>query len=374
MKSNIRTGSIVTLIVTILPVLLALMAYAIHVAYVESVQTRVQTVVDCAVRSAGQAYAETGSRSKALAAAQEAAQRNPVAGVVIPLQMSDLEFGVSDRADSNSRYTFEALSVSDSRNPGNSVRLSTKTLNTANPAVLQPVFPTFGVNAPIRPLKVAANTQGALDIALVLDRSGSMRWASHETSGTGVPPAAQPAGWRSGDPIFAPSRWVDTLNAVDAFVDYLDQTSRREHISVSTYASSASTELQLTDKLSKVAPALDKTSNKFRGGATAIGRGIEEGIKTLTDSSRSRSWAARVMVVMTDGIHNTGVAPENMIGPLQANGITLFTVTFGDEADSARMQALAEACGGTNFNATNAAELTAAFESIGKKLPTLLTQ
>jgi Ca-activated chloride channel homolog len=374
MKNKYRTGSIVTLIVTILPVLLTLMAYAIHVAYVESVQSRVQTVVDCAARSAGKAYAETGSSARALSAARQAAQRNPVAGVIIPIEMGDLEFGVSQRESAGSRYTFQSLPPTNLTARGNSVRLTTNTLSNANPPLLQPIFPTFGINAPIRPLKVATNTQGTLDVALVLDRSGSMLYASTEPSESGSPPVAMPTGWTRGDPAFRPSRWTDTCDAVEIFVDYLESSSQREKVSLSTYSSNTSTELQLTHNLNSVASSLDVTSDSFQGGSTAIGLGLQEGMAALTDPARSRSWAVRVMILMTDGIHNTGIDPELIVDSLQENGITLFTVTFGDEADEARMQNLAEACGGLHFNAGNARELQQAFREIGKRLPSLLTQ
>jgi Ca-activated chloride channel homolog len=372
MKNNHRTGSIVTLVVVILPVLLTLMAYAIHVAYVESVQSRVQTVVDCAARSAGKAYAETGSSNRALIAARQAARRNPVAGVIIPIEMGDLEFGVSQRESAGSRYTFQK--PSNPRVRGNSVRVTTKSLSTANPSPLQPIFPTFGIEASIRPLKVATNTQGTLDVALVLDRSGSMLFASSEPSESGYLPEAMPTGWAKGDPAFRPSRWTDTCDAAEIFIDYFKTSTQREKVSLSTYSSDTSTELQLTHDFDKLATSLDVTSNSFQGGATAIGLGLKEGEAALTDPARSRLWAVRVMILMTDGIHNTGIDPELVLDSLKENGITLFTVTFGDEADEARMKNLAEACGGLHFNAVNARELQQAFREIGKRLPSLLTQ
>lgn len=183
-----------------------------------------------------------------------------------------------------------------------------------------------------------------------------------------------PFGWAPGDPIFLPSRWADTCDAVELFVDYLEASSQQEKLCLSTYSSNSSTELQLTYNLNEVTSALDVTSNSFQGGATAIGTGLQEGLAALTDPNHSRSWAVRVMILMTDGIHNTGVDPESVVDTLKDNGITLFTVTFGDEADEMRMQQLAEACGGKHFNAGTASELQNVFHEIGKSLPSLLTQ
>lgn len=374
MKSSNRTGAVLPLVVTLLPVLLLIMAYVIHIAHVETLHSRVQTVTDVAAKSAGRAYARTGDRLAALDAAREAASRNPVGDVVLPFELTDLEFGTSDRTSLNQGYTFSALPDGHQGNPGNAVRLTTHTLRNADPPLLRPIFPTFGIDAPIRPLKAAANTQGALDVVLVLDRSGSMRYAADEVADPYVLPAAEPPGWAVGDPIYSPSRWMDTVAAVDEFVEYLESTPQAEKIGLSTYSTNPSTELKLTFDTSKVAPAMATITNAFYGGGTAIGKGMSEGLASLSDPSVSRRWAVRVMVLMTDGEHNRDVDPEDLVRDLQDGGVTLFTVTFSDEADEGRMQALAEACGGENFSASNAKELRSAFTSISRRLPSLLTE
>ncbi|WP_037227139.1 Tad domain-containing protein, partial [Rhodopirellula baltica] len=99
-----RSGAVIVLLVIMLPVLLILAAYVINVAYVEAVTADSQVVTDAAVCAAGRVYIQTGDKNAALAAARDAAERNPVAGKVVPINMSDLEFGISLRESLDEGY------------------------------------------------------------------------------------------------------------------------------------------------------------------------------------------------------------------------------------------------------------------------------
>ncbi|MEM9826383.1 MAG: vWA domain-containing protein [Planctomycetota bacterium] len=373
LTGRIRRGAVLPMVAILLPVLLLVMAYVIHVAYVENIHCRVQLVTDLASRSAGRSYNRTGDQAAALAAAREAATRNPINGSVVPFEMTDLEFGISDRSAVGSEYSFSPLAADHVGEPGNAVRIRTGTLAASTTSPFQPLFPTFGISAPIRPLKTATNTQGALDIAVVLDRSGSMRYASNE-SASGSAPASQPLGWVPGDPVAPNSRWGDTVIAMNTFLDYLDTSPQREKISLSTFATDTQTDQRLSFDLAGVRNRLDDHSDEFYGGRTAIGDAMAEGLAALVDPGRSRRWAVRVMVVMTDGWHNEGSDPESRIVELQDENVTLFTVTFSDEADQNRMRTLAQDCGGDHFHAVNAVQLQDAFRNISRRLPSLLTQ
>lgn len=87
-----------------------------------------------------------------------------------------------------------------------------------------------------------------------------------------------------------------------------------------------------------------------------------------------RSGAAKVLIVMTDGKHNTGTDPIAAAKTAAAGGIMIFTVTFSDEADQIRMQQVASIGNGKHFHASTAAQLKTVFQKIAQALPTLLTQ
>lgn len=370
-QSNSRRGSVIALLAVLIPVLLVLASYAINVAYIEAVQADVQIVTDVAVQAAGRTYIRTDDRNAALLAAQDAASRNPVSGEIIPIALTDLEFGVSRRTSNESSYNFIPIGADQA---GNSVRLTTISLSDAGAPLLKPVFPTMGVNVEIRPRRTAISTQSTMDVALVIDRSGSMAYGADEVSSDpNILPAAAFPGWWYGDPVPANSRWLDLVASIQAFNQQLTDSPQREKVSLSTYAGESSTDQVLTYDYNAIMNRLNDISVQFDGGSTAIGRGLEEGLAALTDQSVNRPYAVRVMVLLTDGIHNTGGSPEAAANSLQNAGVTLFTITFSSEADQVRMRELANSCGGEHFHATDAAQLSNAFQEIAKRLPSLMT-
>ncbi|MEM6981239.1 MAG: pilus assembly protein TadG-related protein, partial [Planctomycetota bacterium] len=214
-----RRGGVLVLLAIMLPLLLLMSTYAINVAYVESVNTDVQIATDAAVQAAGRAYIETADENAALAAAQDAASRNPINGVTMPIVMRDLEFGISQRRNLSGRYNFTPVSGGAL---GNAVRMTTRSVNEAATPILKPIFPTMGTTLEIRPIRSAVSTQSTMDVALVIDRSGSMAYASDESSAGGMnPPRSAPPGWDFDQPVPPNARWLDMVVSVNEFAKYL---------------------------------------------------------------------------------------------------------------------------------------------------------
>lgn len=367
-RKRASRGATMILIVILLPALFALSALAINIAYMETVNTDIQVATDAAVRAAGRTYTVTGDQDAALAAAQEAAARNPIGSQVLPITAGDLDFGESDRPSAGSPYSFNATGS------GNAVRLTTRTLNSGAADPIDPVFPFFGSAFEIRPLREAISTQGVIDVALVVDRSGSMAYSSNEVAQYPPNPAAAPPGWDFGDPVPPNARWLDLIAAVQVFNTELTNSPQQELLSLSMYNHESATHHHLTSDYSQVISKLGEVSQEFTLGGTNIGRGIIEGLGAVTDNSYAREHASRVIVVMTDGVHNYGWHPVSAAGTAANAGVTLFTITFSDEADQSLMQQAAEKCGGENFHAVNATQLQEAFRDIARRLPTLLTK
>ncbi|TWU51899.1 vWA domain-containing protein [Rubripirellula reticaptiva] len=364
------TGATLILVVILLPALFALAALAINIAYIESSNTEVQIAVDAAARAAGRTYVLTGDQDLALAAAQEAASRNPVGNFVVPIAASDLEFGTSLRSDANSPYEF----TPSENGKGNSIRLTTNNLSSGGGTGIEPVFPFFGGAFTVRPLRTAVSTQGVIDIALVVDRSGSMAYGSAEIAQYPPAPASAPPDWDFGDPVPPNARWLDLIAAVQGFISELDDSAQEELLSLSIYNHNTNTPQLLTTDYNATIQHLAAISTNFEAGGTAIGRGIYQGMYAINESSTSRPYASKVMIVMTDGVQNWGGAPEYAARAAADAGITLFTITFSDEAEQIAMQNVADIGGGEHFHAETAAQLKLAFQKIARRLPTLLTQ
>lgn len=366
-RHSSRRAATMALVVVLLPVLFALSAFAINIAHIESVNTDVQIATDSAVRAASRAYAITGDPDEALAAARDAASRNPIGDFVLPITAADLDFGQSTRESADAKYQF---TPSES---GNAVRIVTRTL-ASSPSGIAPLFPFFGPGFTVRPERSSVSTQGTIDVALVVDRSGSMAYSADEIAQYPPAPAAAPSGWDFGAPVPPNARWLDLVAAVRTFGEELNASPQTELVALSTYNDLSETNQKLTDDYSLINAELLKISSQFDAGGTSIGLGMLEGLAAVTDESLGRSYASRVMVLMTDGVQNVGKTPDSVVWALAENGVTLFTVTFSDEADQATMKRVAEKTGGAHFHAVTAEQLSEAFRDIARHLPTLITE
>ncbi len=372
-KVGARRAAVVPMVAIMLPVLLVLASFVINLSYMELSRTELRIASDSATRAAGHKLALTGDQAVARQAAREAGNRNLVAGEPLLLDDKDFEFGVSVRLSEGDRYAFT---------PGgtaiNAVRLNARRTSDSASGAVEMVFPTFGAVDSFGPSQLAIASQVELDIALVLDRSGSMAYGDNEDSvaraTAGLGPAIAPPGWWFGDPAPPKSRWIGLANAVQVFLDILNKSPQDEHVSLVTYNSKAKTDQNLTTDYSLILKALDVYTKKMEAGATNIHSGIQKGLRSTLHPTYARKWAAKVLIVLTDGKHNTGKKPESAAAKAFKDGIVVYTITFSNDAEQKQMIRLSKKGGGKHFHAASQADLQRAFEDIASSLPTLLTQ
>ena len=167
------------------------------------------------------------------------------------------------------------------------------------------------------------------------------------------------------------SRWQALYNSVDAFLSALGQTSQDEQFSLASYSSAAQVDVKLTTHPPHIMNALSMLSP---GGATNIGGGIDQGITLLDDPKLHRLGAVKTMILMTDGLHNTGTDPIAAAQRAAQSGIVIYAITFSPAADQARMISVANITGGEHYHADTGVDLTAIFRSIALGTPVLMTQ
>lgn len=372
-NESARRGATLVAIVLTLPVLFILSAMAVNLAYIQVIRTKVQITTDASARAAGRIYSESGDKAAALAAARDISSLNPITSVnalktvVVSINAGDLEFGLSERKAENNAYQFKTAE------DGNSVRITTQSFSQGAGDALKPFFPMFGADFDIRPVCTATNTQTTLDVAIIVDRSGSMAFAANEASGAGTPAAAD-AGWNYGDSVPRNSRWLDLVAAVKGFTDEMERTAKKEKIALVSYASDARQDVKLTHTYSKIHDSNFAISSEFHGGSTSVGDGILHGIKSVTEAGFCRPWATNAVVLMSDGIHNTGTDPIAAAQEASKVGVPVYTVTFSQEADRDLMKTIADMTGGNHHHANNASELLEAFKEIARNLPSMLTE
>ena len=371
MTSSKRRGAVIPLIAILLPVVVILAAMVINVAYIELTRTELRIATDSAVRAGGRELALTGDLSLARAAARDAAGRNRVAGAPLLLADNDFQVGVSSRTTTSMRYSFNPNS---SQSP-NAILIKGRRQNGGASGSVAYFMPNVLGRTAFELEQEAISTQIELDLALVVDRSGSMAYSDSENAqqmaDAGLNPAGAPALWQFGDSAPANSRWLDLVAAVPVLLTHLDTTPQTELVSLITYNDGATVDVGLTSNYTEITNGLDQITQAFQGGATNIGGGIQAGEAEL-GSTNARHWATKVAVVLTDGRHNTGTSPFG--AATSANDMTIYTVTFSQEADQTEMRRVATRGGGQHFHADTGQALIDAFQEIAQSLPTLLTQ
>ncbi|QDT06668.1 von Willebrand factor type A domain protein [Rubripirellula lacrimiformis] len=407
-----RRGAVLGLLAVLLPVLAILSAFCINTAQMQLTRTELMVATDAAARAGGRALSETQEVSAAKTAAATTAAMNLVNGEPLQLRTDDaaneIEFGITTQPNGlNGRYVFQKIPTAQVAS-GNEVASAMRVLGRRDSGSLSGrvplVIPGVLNASDFESTQDAVAMQVDRDISIVLDRSGSMSWITFDwPNGTSpwnntVRNAAIDAGvmyyhWRYGyqytygndsdsyqqwawENYFnlgpAPQRpWDDLVAAVNAFLNVLDNTSQEEQVSVASYSSNSTLDTWLEKDFQVVRDTVD---DLYVGGNTAIGKGMESGITALL-ASAARPYASKTMVVMTDGMHNSGIDPEtvttNLVG--QYN-LTIHTVTFGSGADQAKMKRVANKGGGKHYHASSGAELVAIFEEIANNLPTIITE
>lgn len=408
-RINQRRGSILTLTAFLLPALFMIAALTINLAYVQLTRTEMMVATDAAARAGGRALSEFQDVDEAKRAAMITAALNSVGGAPLRLNMDDalnqIEFGIAETGNT-SRYRFTKSNLNEIKHgeaPANAVRITGQRTNGNGGAIKLP-FPSFGLASEWGIQSQAVAMQVDRDISLVLDRSGSMDWKTFNwppgkspwhpsiynkavQAGllTKVGPNYYYASGVSSDDYQswvwsehfelgpAPnSPWDDLRLAVQSFLNVLNGTVQTEQVSLSSYASTASTDSPLQKDYQKI---LDKLETLGPSGATAIGQGMEAGLPTLFEEGFGRPLAAKTIIVMTDGMHNSGTDPVTVAKQFVSQyNVTIHTITFSPGADQVRMKEVAEIGGGQHYHADTGAELVDVFQQIANNLPTIVTQ
>ena len=335
---NLRKGALLPLIAVMIIILFVAAVFSVDLARIHVVRSELRTATDAASRAAVEALGRTESEVQAVDAAIRIAGQNVVAGDPLTLDPSNIELGTARELPDG---TMEFV-------PRNSRILNTARVvgSRTNGSPDGPVNMMFGGifgTSEFQPVQVATSTRLDRDIALVLDKSGSMR---------------------------SNGRFNSLINGVRVFVDEVSSSSS-VRVSVSVYDSSARNVLPLTEDLNLVRNSLDRINPR---GATGIGRGMNAGINSVENDPLARRFALKTIIVMTDGNHNRGESPVTVARTAQNRDIVVHTITFSNGANQNLMQTVARIGEGIHLHATNDRELSEAFRTIARQIKVLLIE
>ena len=378
-----RRGSILVLGVAAFAAVAMIGGMSINLAYMEVVGTEQRLATDAATKAASVVLGQTQSVDLARAKAIQIAKLHSVAGRPLNLKKRDIVFGRSSRG-SDGKFTFSPQSDTESNLNSVKVVSNLKHVSGGGTSILM-MGSVFNPTS-FKPVRNAIATRIDIDVALVVDRSGSMAWdlfnVPFQYPGQVGRFALNQRYIDLPDPV--ESRWAALTRAVGAFSTVLKNSDFEPRVSMASYASNfnfgvytstvASQDIALTNDFDLLVPKLQQIGSKPLIGNTNIAAGMREGINLLTDPSKSRVTSTKVMVLLSDGIMTQGSDPIELANIARGLNIKITTIAFSAQADVNLMRDISLAGGGQFYNAPDAQTLTKTFKEIAETLPAMLTK
>ena len=354
-NQNQRSGAIIIYAALALFLMLIMAAISIDVAYMQLVRTELRTATDAASIAGAEALGRLQSRVAAVAAAKDAASLNLVARQPLVLNDVDVQIGRSEQ-DATGSFVFAEAPLSSRR--VNSVRVDGRRDETSQLGRVQLFMGGVLDTEFFAPRQQATSTSTVRDIALVLDRSGSMKGKKLE----------------------------DLKNSVAVFFEILGALPTNSvQCSLTSYAADVTLDEPLTGDFAALnvaaqgilASGLTNIGDALRGGASSIVP-LDDG----GTGANARRFADRAVVLLTDGRNTAGnppfaIPPGGTISAVEfcvRNNIPVFTISFGANANRQEMEQIAAETGGFFRNANNGADLQEAFREIAARIAVTLVQ
>lgn len=337
-----RRGAMLVLVAITLVILLIAAALSVDVAYMHMVRAELRTATDAAARAGAETLSRTQDEQEAIDAAIRIAEANSVAGNTLTLRREDVVIG-GIQENANGSFAFVP-----GLNPSTSVRVTGARLGDSPDGPVALFFGRVFGAADFSPQITASATASVRDIALVLDRSGSM--------------AASAGGL---------TRLAALQLAVNAFAAEIEASSPNAQMSLTTYATNATRDIALTDDFGRIRNQVGQLQAQ---GFTNIFQALRFGSDSLEQDPNRRQFAERTIVLMTDGNFNVGGTPIPSANVARSRNHVIHTITFGGGANQAIMRDVAAIGEGIHLHADDAGDLTAAFREIARTISVLLIE
>lgn len=420
-SAECRRGAVMVLVVILLPVIAIVAMIAINLANTQLGRTELKVATDAAARAGGRAWSEYQNTEAAREAAIRVAGLNKVNGTQIDLnQMGVIEFGRATRANGNGRFVFSP-NDNDGEGVDDQAFTSIRVSASLQTALLFNIDDTsaFTIGAS------SVASQVDRDIALVIDRSGSMAYYEdedqlyqtittlYEAPANGIEQQeyidaladyqrvqslanlalsqraysnriinllsgnlreyaeTHNSRYRTGQGAAIHSRWNLLEEAMEVFFQVLRDSEQTELVSIASFASSANLDMELSSDLDQSETAITEL---YAHGSTAIGDGMLEGLESLV-SGNARPDAIQTIIVFSDGQNKEGILPLEAAAQikLQHPRTIIHTVTLAD-GDQDEMREVAVIGEGKHFHAVDGSELVEIFETLAGTLRTIITK
>ncbi len=160
----------------------------------------------------------------------------------------------------------------------------------------------------------------------------------------------------------SPTKMYAAQTSAKTFIGIVNSATKAGLVSFSTSASTGKT---LASMGPANATALDSAIDAIAAtGSTCIECGLDNGVNELI-SSRGRPTANRIIIMLTDGMSNSGSSINGAV-LARNNNVTVYTIGFGGDVNDTELTNVALLTYGDYYFAPNAETLTQIFLNIGK--------
>ncbi len=204
----------------------------------------------------------------------------------------------------------------------------------------------LSISSPISFSSISQNKKIGRDLILAIDSSGSM----------------VENGFNKDDRLI--SKYDTVLNIVDKFLD----TRHSDNIGIAIFGTFGFLASPITYDLNTLKIMLDNTSANIAGQNTAIG----EGLKVAIDAFKTSKSKNKVIVLLTDGFHNSGsISPKEAVNLAKLEAIKIYTIGIGsnDGYDRTLLQTISSQTNAKSFDAVDSKDLQLVFEQLNKLEP-----
>lgn len=341
-KTQCRSGAMLPMIALAMIVIIIGVVFSIDIAYMHMVRAELRTATDAAARAGAETLARTQDEGQAIAAAVQVAALNRVSGSGLELSADQIVLG-SVESGNDGKLVFNAGQA-----PLTSVRVIGDRTNASLQGAVPLLFGPLLGQTSFQPVQFATASSSVRDIALILDRSGSMQIQENGLTR------------------------IDALkSAVGVFLAEIEASSPSSNISLTTYSTESTRDLPLTNDFATIE---NQVGQLPADGFTNIFQALRQGSDSLVQDALTRPHAAKTIILMTDGNFNVGGTPIPSAQIAADRGHTIHTITFSSGANQEIMRQCAELGGGLHLHADDAGDLTEAFREIAQSLSVTLVE
>jgi Ca-activated chloride channel homolog len=391
-----RAGAACVLIVVMLIAFIIAAAVTVDFAYMQLIRTELRSATDAAAKAGAEALARTQNPDAARQAAVTYAAANRVGGSPFQITTSDVSIGRVNE------QTGGKLVFSPNATPYNAVRVDAR-VGSGGTTAAKPTFfgailgrPTYSTR------QQATAARQEVEVCLCLDRSGSMMYDM--TGIDGVYPADNPyllplenypdttTQSRCSPPHPTDSRWAALRSAIQVYLNEAQSLSFQPRTALVTWSEDSTLSYYpfLTYPVAETNHALPplgsfswaanraaieseltSLSANAVSGRTNLSAGLDLAVQELT-TGNSRPLCIKVVILLTDGIWNSGRDPLEAAADAAAAGVVVHTISMLTETQTVLTQ-VAAATGGNYYPTSNQLQLQQAFREIARSLPVVLS-